>query len=52
MPGIDVVFGIEYYFKRIPLNFSIDTKPSASFIGKKIKLIDGAGFSLRYYFKK
>lgn len=52
MPGIDLVFGIDYYFSKLPLNFSIDIKPSASFIGDKIKPIDGAGFSLRYYFEK
>ena len=52
MPGFDINFGIEYYFSKLPLNFSIDWKPSVGFVGKTLKTIDGAGFSLRYYFSK
>ena len=51
MPGLDVIAGVEYYMKSAPINFSIDFKPSINIAESKFKLIDGAAFSARFYFK-
>jgi hypothetical protein len=51
MPGFNVISGVEYYMKTAPINFSIDFKPSANLAESKIKLIDGAAFSARLYFR-
>jgi hypothetical protein len=49
-PGLVMIFGVEYFLKKIPINISLDNKPSFNIVNKKIKFIDGAAFSLRYCF--
>lgn len=50
--GLDGIFGVEYTFRKIPLNLSADLKPyfhfsgKTNFIGEEI-----GGFSVRYTFK-
>jgi hypothetical protein len=50
-PGVDVIFGVDYFFEKMPINFSIDCKPSFSLVNHKMKFMDGAAFSLRYSFR-
>ncbi|MCK7553918.1 hypothetical protein MKQ70_02390 [Chitinophaga sedimenti] len=53
-PGLDGIFGVEYTFKKIPLNLSADLKPffhfnspnDGNFFGEQI-----GGLSARYTFK-
>jgi len=48
--GLDVIFGVDYYLKKLPINISLDCKPSFSIIEKNMRFIDGAAFSARYSF--
>lgn len=48
--GIDGIIGLEYSFDEIPINLSLDWKPSFSFIGYSHFTPDGAALSLRYIF--
>ena len=47
--GIDGILGLEYQFKDIPLELSVDFKPYIDFIYPEFKIFDGA-VSARYYF--
>ena len=48
--GIDGILGLEYSFTEIPVNISIDWKPSYNFSGYSGLWADGGAFSLRYIF--
>jgi hypothetical protein len=48
--GIDVIGGIEYNFKELPFNLSLDWKPAFDFVGYSHLFYDGAAFSIRYIF--
>ncbi len=47
--GVDGILGIEYNFKEIPFNVSLDLKPAINLVGYYGIWWDSA-FSLRYYF--
>lgn len=46
--GLDGIIGIEYTFDEVPLNISIDWKPTFHFIGYTKFWADGAALSIRY----
>jgi hypothetical protein len=48
--GIDGIIGLEYSFDEIPINLSLDWKPSFSFVGYSHFFPDGAALSIRYIF--
>lgn len=48
--GIDGILGLEYSFKEIPLNISIDYKPAWNLRGYGDWWGDDGALSLRYYF--
>lgn len=48
--GIDGILGLEYNFKEIPFNLSIDWKPAFNVIGYSGFWGDGGAVSLRYIF--
>lgn len=48
--GVDGVLGLEYSFLQIPINISIDWKPTFNFYGYKGFWADGGAISLRYIF--
>jgi hypothetical protein len=48
--GIDGILGIEYNFKEVPINLSLDWKPAFDFVGYSHFFYDGAAFSIRYIF--
>lgn len=48
--GVDGIIGLEYSFDEIPINLSLDWKPSFSFVGYSHFFPDGAALSLRYIF--
>lgn len=48
--GIDGILGIQYSFKEIPFNLSLDWKPAFDFVGYNHFFYDGAALSLRYIF--
>ncbi|NMD02520.1 MAG: hypothetical protein GYA71_04535, partial [Bacteroidales bacterium] len=48
--GVDGIIGLEYSFDEIPINLSLDWKPSFSFVGYSHFFPDGAAFSIRYIF--
>lgn len=48
--GIDGILGLEYNFKEIPVNLSIDWKPQINVIGYSGFWFDGVAVSLRYIF--
>jgi len=48
--GIDGILGLEFNFKEIPINISIDWLPSQNIIGYKGFWSDGGAVSLRYIF--
>lgn len=51
-PGLDGIFGLEYTFKKIPLNVSADVKPFFNFTGGTHFLGEEiGGVSARYTFK-
>ena len=47
--GVDGILGLEYQFKDIPLDLSVDVKPYIDFIDPIFNIFDGA-VSARYYF--
>lgn len=50
-PGLDGIIGIEYTFKKIPLNISADLKPYVQFVGPTNYLGEEiGGVSARYTF--
>lgn len=48
--GIDGIIGIEYTFRDIPLNLSIDWKPVVNLVGHSGFWGDGGAVSIRYVF--
>ncbi|MGM0580870.1 MAG: hypothetical protein ACQETL_09335 [Bacteroidota bacterium] len=48
--GLDGILGLEYNFTEIPINFSIDWKPSFNFYGYSGFWGDGGALSIRYIF--
>jgi hypothetical protein len=48
--GIDGILGLEYNFKEIPFNLSIDWKPAFNLAGYSGFWGDGGAISLRYIF--
>lgn len=49
--GADLIGGLEYCFPDVPLNLSIDYKPSFHFTGDRWFVGEGMGLSLRYILK-
>jgi hypothetical protein len=48
--GVDGIIGLEYNFKEIPLNLSIDYKPAFNLVGYQGFWYDEAALSVRIYF--
>jgi hypothetical protein len=48
--GIDGILGLEYNFREIPINLSLDWKPAFNFIGYSGFWADGGALSIRYIF--
>ena len=48
--GIDGILGIEYNFQEIPINISLDWKPTMNIIGYSGFWGDEGAFSVRYIF--
>jgi len=48
--GIDGILGIEYNFQEIPINLSLDWKPTMNIIGYSGFWGDGGALSIRYIF--
>lgn len=48
--GIDGILGIEYNFKEIPVNLSLDWKPAFDLVGYSGFWGDGGAISIRYIF--
>jgi hypothetical protein len=48
--GLDGILGLEYSFKDVPFNLSLDWKPAFNFIGYTGLWGDGGALSLRYIF--
>jgi len=48
--GIDGILGLEYNFSEIPINVSIDWKPTLNIVGYSGFWGDGVGLSVRYVF--
>ncbi|PCJ67561.1 MAG: hypothetical protein COA58_00045 [Bacteroidetes bacterium] len=48
--GLDFILGLEYNFKEVPFNLSIDYKPSFNLSGHNGFWGDGGALSLRYIF--
>lgn len=48
--GIDGILGLEYNFKEIPINLSIDWKPTFNLSGYSGFWGDGGALSIRYIF--
>lgn len=48
--GVDGILGLEYSFTEIPINISLDWKPSANLVGYQGFWADGGAISVRYIF--
>lgn len=48
--GIDGILGLEYSFREIPINLSLDWKPEFNFVGYTGFWYDGGAVSIRYIF--
>ncbi len=48
--GIDGILGLEYNIREIPINISIDWKPSLNIIGYRDSWGDNGAVSIRYIF--
>jgi len=48
--GIDGILGLEYNFREVPLNLSLDWKPAFNIIGYSGFWGDGGALSIRYIF--
>ncbi|MDX9810980.1 MAG: hypothetical protein RBU28_01235 [Bacteroidales bacterium] len=48
--GVDGIIGIEYNFKAIPVNLSLDWKPALNLVGYSGFWGDGGALSVRYIF--
>lgn len=47
--GADLILGIEYSFRELPLNLGFDWKPAYNILGSRF-VADGAAFSIRFIF--
>ena len=48
--GIDGILGIEYNFREVPFNISLDWKPAYNLVGYSGFWADGGAVSIRYIF--
>ena len=48
--GIDGILGLEYNFREIPINLSVDWKPAFNLVGNTNFWGDGGALSIRYIF--
>jgi len=48
--GIDGILGLEYSFREVPINLSLDWKPAFNFVGYSGFWADGGALSIRYIF--
>lgn len=48
--GVDGILGLEYNFREVPINLSIDWKPELNFYGYSGFWADGGALSIRYIF--
>jgi hypothetical protein len=48
--GIDGILGLEYNFREVPINLSIDWKPAMNIFGHTGFWADGGAISVRYIF--
>jgi hypothetical protein len=48
--GIDGIIGIEYNFREVPFNISLDWKPAINLVGYSSFWGDNGAFSVRYIF--
>jgi hypothetical protein len=48
--GIDGILGLEYNFREVPINLSLDWKPAYNFFGYSGFWADGGAISVRYIF--
>lgn len=48
--GVDGILGIEYNIREIPINVSVDWKPTVNLIGLSGPYLDGGALSVRYTF--
>jgi hypothetical protein len=48
--GVDGILGLEYNFKEVPINISLDWKPAFNLIGYSDVWLDGGALSVRYIF--
>jgi hypothetical protein len=48
--GLDAILGLEYNFREVPLNLSLDWKPAFNFVGYSGAWADGGALSIRYIF--
>ncbi len=48
--GVDGILGLEYNFREVPINLSLDWKPELNFYGHSGFWADGGAFSIRYIF--
>ncbi len=49
--GVDAIIGLEYTFKELPINVSVDYKPAWNLTGGTGFWGADAAFSIRYYWK-
>jgi hypothetical protein len=47
--GVDLILGVEYSFREVPLNLGFDWKPAYNILGSGF-VADGAAFSIRFIF--
>jgi len=48
--GVDGILGLEYSFRELPINISLDWKPEYNISGYTGMWYDGGAFSIRYIF--
>jgi len=48
--GMDGILGLEYNFEQVPINISVDWKPTYNFYGYSGFWVDGGAISIRYIF--
>ena len=48
--GMDMIIGLEYTIKDLPLSFSLDWKPFLNIIGGGSLFVEDVGFSVRFVF--
>jgi hypothetical protein len=48
--GLDGILGLEYSFREVPINLSLDWKPAFNFAGYSGFWADGGALSIRYIF--